>query len=161
MIAAIVTLGLVFSASMAWAQNNSVNIEVESEEAQQRTEPQYEEPVPETRAETRREVVVPEERVRVEQVPPPNYIGVLTRSAFLGGILGGLVGLGGYLISGRTWDPWNIAYFAGGGILVGTAVGLIEIVARDDRAQGSRASLEYLERDMPRTLDVRIFNLDF
>ncbi|MFU8802262.1 MAG: hypothetical protein ACNA8W_00495 [Bradymonadaceae bacterium] len=135
--------------------------EVEHERTEERIETEERaapaEPVPDTRVEADRREVREEVRVREGT---GNYMLVVTRSAFLGGVLGALVGGAGYLISGREWSLWNIAYFGAGGVLVGATVGLVEVMMREARRPAT-ASLEWMEREMPTTVQVPVLHLDF
>ena len=63
---------------------------------------------------------------------------ILTRSAALGAVLGGLVGGSVYVISQGGISPWTIAYFAAGGVLFGATVGAIDIFVRGSRNDRDR-----------------------
>ncbi|TXD35339.1 hypothetical protein FRC98_16115 [Lujinxingia vulgaris] len=103
-----------------------------------------------------------ERQTIITEPESPNYMGVLARNAFLGGITGGLVGTGVYLLSGREYTPWTIAYFAGGGILVGTAAGAVELVVREERNADALAARRYmLEHELPKTVRVPLLRIDF
>lgn len=117
---------------------------------------QREEVEVEVREEGEREVV------RERQRTPPHWTWIIGRNALAGGVTGGLIGLGIWLVTDRDWDPWFIAQFAGGGILVGTAIGVVELLVRSEPYAAEKpASLQWMERDMPETFEVRIFKVDF
>ncbi|TXD35027.1 hypothetical protein FRC96_11620 [Lujinxingia vulgaris] len=103
-----------------------------------------------------------EQKTIITEPESPNYMGVLARNAFLGGVTGGLVGTGVYLLSGREYSPWTIAYFAGGGILVGTAAGAVELIVREERNADALAARRYmLERELPKTVRVPLLRIQF
>ena len=81
---------------------------------------------------------------------PPGYMWIITRSALLGAALGALVGTSIYFLTGRQMPARNIIYIASGGVLVGTAVGAIEVVVRESRNYGT-AFLEGLSDRMQET----------
>ena len=67
-----------------------------------------------------------------------NYMLTITRSAFLGALLGAMIGASFYLISQFEISPWTIAYFTAGGVFVGATVGLVEISVRESRINRDR-----------------------
>ncbi len=81
---------------------------------------------------------------------PPGFMWIITRSALLGAALGALVGTSIYFLTGRQMPARNIIYIASGGVLVGTAVGAIEVVVRESSNYGS-AFLEGLPEHMQET----------
>ena len=99
----------------------------------------------------------------------PHWMWLVARNAVWGGMLGGLIGFGAYLVTGLQWDPWIIAHFAGGGILVGAATGVIEAAfwsGDDDDTRASvsgdaPASVHWVTQDMPQTWSVGLFNVEF
>jgi hypothetical protein len=93
-------------------------------------------------------------------VGPRSTVGLVTSYAISGAALGALIGLGGYIISGFDWSPWNIAYFGAGGAVVGAAVGAaVAITTGADRPMAN--SVEWMKRDMPKTVQLRLFNVGF
>lgn len=68
----------------------------------------------------------------------PEYMLTITRGAFFGAILGGLVGGSIYMLSGRQLTPWVIGYSAAGGVFFGTLVGTLEVATRESRARPAR-----------------------
>ena len=96
--------------------------------------------------------------------PEPHWMWLVARNAVWGGMLGGLIGFGTYLVTGLQMDPWIIAHFAGGGILVGAATGLIEAAFwTDPEAQDvdRPASVDWVQRDMPRTYQLNLLNIEY
>lgn len=91
---------------------------------------------------------------------PRTTAGIITSYALSGAALGALVGLGGYVISGFDWSPWNIAYFGAGGAVVGGIVGgVVAFTGLADRPLAN--SVEYLQRDVPKAVQLPVFNLSF
>lgn len=64
-----------------------------------------------------------------------NYMVTITRSAFMGALLGAMVGGSFYLISRFDISPWTIAYFTAGGVFFGATMGLVEISIRESRIE--------------------------
>ena len=81
---------------------------------------------------TRREVI------HTDTTPPRSYMGTIAGSAFLGGVTGVLIGGAIYYLGNQT-HPYNIAYWAAGGVLVGTGVGLTQIMIQEGRASQATA----------------------
>ncbi len=63
----------------------------------------------------------------------PNWAAIIGQNALWGGITGGLIGLGAWLVTGMDFSPWVIAQFAGGGLLVGATIGVISLAVHSDR----------------------------
>ena len=98
----------------------------------------------------------------VERPQPPTWTGVLARNTVAGGITGGLIGLGIWLLTDMGLSPWTVAQFAGGGILIGAAVGVVEVITRPDRyALGPPSSTVWVKQDAPRALMMPFLRLDF
>lgn len=108
-------------------------------------------------ADTSQEVVT----VRNDEVDRPHWLSVVGRNALWGGLTGGLIGLGAWLVTDRSWSPWTIAQFAGGGILVGAVVGGMELIVRGSDYAARPNSLIWMERDMPKTYELPIIQIDF
>ena len=91
-----------------------------------------------------------------------HWMWVVGRNAVWGGMLGGLIGVGVYLVTGMEYSPWIISQFAGGGILVGAATGLIEAAFWSNGFVSQKsASVDWIYSDAPRTYDVRVVDVDF
>ena len=60
--------------------------------------------------------------VRADVSPPHSYMGTIAGGAFLGAAAGALIGGAIYFLGDQN-HPVNIAYWAAGGVLVGTGVG--------------------------------------
>ncbi len=94
--------------------------------------------------------------------PGEHWMWVVGRNAVWGGMLGGLIGVGVYLVTGMEYSPWIISQFAGGGILVGAATGLIEAAFWSNGFVSQKsASVDWIYSDAPRTYDVRVVDVDF
>lgn len=96
--------------------------------------------------------------------PRPHWMFVVGRNAVWGGMIGGLVGVGAYLVTGMEPSPWIISRFAGGGILIGAASGLIEaFLWSNGFLAGTPASVDWFARThgVPGTHDVRLLNVKF
>lgn len=89
----------------------------------------------------------------------------ITRSAFWGGVTGALVGVGLFLIGGDRFDDGVIiAQLAGGGILVGAGLGVIAVLSNGGGANSNLdhpSSVQWIERDMPRTYELNIIRLEY
>src|SRR5262245_30699158 len=77
--------------------------------------------------------VAPQKTVVTED-RPHNYMATIAGSALLGGVAGVLIGGAIYLLDDQQ-HPYRIAYWAGGGILVGTGIGVINVIADESRAE--------------------------
>ncbi len=87
---------------------------------------------------------------------------VIGRNALAGGVTGALIGVGFFLLTSRNTSPWLIAQFAGGGILVGTTIGLVELLVTSDRmALQPPDSTRFLLREMPEVRPVGGLELRF
>jgi hypothetical protein len=76
--------------------------------------------------------------VHADVSPPHSYMGTIAGSALLGGLTGALVGGAIYFLGDQT-HAYNIGYWAAGGVLVGTGVGLAQIMVQEDRASRATA----------------------
>lgn len=89
----------------------------------------------------------------------------ITRSAFWGGVTGALIGVGLFLVGGDRFDDGVIiAQLAGGGILVGAGLGLIAVLTDSgDSTQSMEhpSSVQWIERDLPRTYEFNIIDLEY
>lgn len=92
----------------------------------------------------------------------PHWMWIIGRNAVWGGMLGGLIGVGAYLVTGLDLSPWIIPQFAGGGILLGAASGVVEAAFWSDSYAGERSNaLRWSEREMPTTYDILLLRVDF
>jgi hypothetical protein len=70
--------------------------------------------------------------VHADIAPTHSYMGTIAGSAFMGGAAGALIGGAIYFLGSQT-HPYNIAYWAAGGVLVGTGVGIAQIMVQESR----------------------------
>ncbi|HZL19616.1 MAG TPA: hypothetical protein VFG23_17915 [Polyangia bacterium] len=84
---------------------------------------------------------VPSRRTTVvhEDAPNRNYMSTIAVSAIMGAVLGALVG-GSIYYLGNQEHAARIGYWAAGGVILGTAVGLTQIVVQENRADVAVAS---------------------
>ena len=73
-------------------------------------------------------------RTVVTEDRPHNYMGTIAFSALMGGLLGALVGGAVYYLDNQD-HAYNIAYWAAGGVLLGTGVGIVNVAADESRAE--------------------------
>jgi hypothetical protein len=69
-----------------------------------------------------------------------NYMSTIALSALMGGVAGVLVGGAIYYLSDNQTHGRRIAYWAAGGVLVGTAVGFTQIAVEESRLDRSTAT---------------------
>jgi hypothetical protein len=71
---------------------------------------------------------------------PRNYMSTIAVSALMGGLAGGLVGGAIYYLGDQN-HAVNIAYWAAGGVLVGTGVGITQVVVQESRVSNAVSRL--------------------
>lgn len=76
--------------------------------------------------------------VHTDVTPTHSYMGTIFGSAFMGGAAGALIGGAIYFLGNQT-HPYNIAYWAAGGVLVGTGVGIAQIMVQESRVSQATA----------------------
>jgi hypothetical protein len=94
----------------------------------------------------------------VHEDTPHNYMSTIAVSAIMGAVLGALVG-GAIYYLGSQDHAARIGYWAAGGVLVGTAVGLTQVVVQENRADAAVASR--LPTDPAPTYRLALLNLSF
>jgi hypothetical protein len=80
-------------------------------------------------------------------------------SALMGGLAGGLIGGAIYYLSDDQTHPVRIAYWAAGGVLVGTGVGIAQIMVQESRVD--RATASRLPTDPAPTFRLALFQQRF
>jgi len=86
-----------------------------------------------------------------------NYMGTVALSALMGGVAGALVGGAIYFIDGGQ-PARNVAYWAAGGVLVGTGVGIAQIFVEENRAD---RAVSLLPRDPVPTYRLALYQSRF
>jgi hypothetical protein len=135
-------LGLVMGAApMAFADNVIVGTQP-SAPAQAAPAPSSPAPVvvTPTQSAPAQPVVVdsPSRHTVTEVAPTHSYMGTIVGSAFAGGAGGALIGAAIYFLGSQT-HPYNIAYWAAGGVLVGTGVGIAQVMVQESRVDRATA----------------------
>jgi hypothetical protein len=100
----------------------------------------------------------PPHKTVVTEDKPHNYMATIAVSALMGGVAGALIG-GAIYYLGDQDHPQNIGYWAAGGVLVGTGVGLINVMADESRSE--RAVSTRFEKDPVPTYRVSLFKATF
>ena len=91
------------------------------------------------------QVPVQPQRTYVTEDRPHNYMSTIAVSALMGAVAGALIGGAVYFLDTPRSHPEHVGYWAAGGVLVGTGVGLINILTDESRAD--RAAGAQLQRD--------------
>lgn len=98
--------------------------------------------------------------VHTDVKPSGNYMGTIAVSALMGGLVGALVGGSIYFLDDDRDNPENIAYWAAGGVLLGTGVGVVQIMVQEGRASNATA-LRKLPSDPAPTMRLALFRATF
>jgi len=96
--------------------------------------------------------------VNVDAQQPHNYMTTIFVSALMGGLAGGLIG-GAIYYLGDQDHAVNIAYWAAGGVLVGTGVGVAQLMVQESRVSNATASR--FPSDPAPTLRLALVNMKF
>jgi hypothetical protein len=104
-------------------------------------------------------VVAPTQRTVVTEDRPHNYMATIAVSALMGAVAGALIGGAIYYLDTPREHPERVGYWAAGGVLVGTGIGLINIMVDESRAE--RAVSMHLPTDPAPTYRVRMFQARF
>lgn len=95
----------------------------------------------------------------VTETRPTNYMATIAVSAFMGAVAGALIGGAIYYLDDQN-NPENIAYWAAGGVLVGTGIGVVNVLVQESRADAAVASRR-LPSDPAPTVRVALFQTRF
>jgi len=90
---------------------------------------------------------------------PHNVMGTIALSALMGGVAGLLVGGAIYYLGDHQAHAARIGYWAAGGVLLGTGVGIVQVVADESRADQAVSSA--WSPDPARTYRVALFTTHF
>jgi hypothetical protein len=104
-------------------------------------------------------VAVTPQRTVVTEDKPHNYVATVFVSALLGGLAGALIGGAIYYIDTPREHPANIGYWAAGGVLLGTGIGIINVVVDESRSE--RAVSTRLPTDPVPTFRFALLNKSF
>ena len=104
-------------------------------------------------------VVAPTQRTVVTEDRPHNYMATIAGSAFLGAVAGALIGGAIYFLDTPRDHAERVGYWAAGGVLVGTGIGIINVVADESRAD--RAVANRLPSDPVPTYRVSLLQTHF
>ncbi|MDB4981981.1 MAG: hypothetical protein JWM82_2733 [Myxococcales bacterium] len=88
-----------------------------------------------------------------------NYMTTIAVSALMGGLAGALVGGSIYYLSDNQTHAARIGYWAAGGVLVGGAVGLTQVIVQEGRVD--RATASNLPTDPAPTFRLALVNGHF
>lgn len=101
----------------------------------------------------------PRKVVHTEVQSNHNYMSTIAVSALMGGVAGGLVSGAVYYL-GDQQHAANIAYWAAGGVLVGTGVGLVQLMVQEGRVSEATA-LRKLPSDPAPTFRLALYRTQF
>ena len=97
--------------------------------------------------------------VNADVQPNHNYMSTIAVSALMGGVAGGLIGGAIYFLGDQNHAE-NIAYWAAGGVLVGTGVGVVQLAVQESRVSEATA-LRKLPTDPAPTFRLALFKTHF
>lgn len=101
----------------------------------------------------------PTKVVHAEVEGPHNYMTTIAVSALMGAVAGALVGGAVYYLGDRN-NGRNIAYWAAGGVLVGTGVGVAQILVQENQVNRA-TSLNKLPTDPAPTFRLALLRTTF
>ncbi len=102
---------------------------------------------------------VHETRATVVEHEQHNYMTTIAVSALMGGLAGALVGGSIYYLSDHQNHAARIGYWAAGGVLVGGAVGVTQVIVQEGRVD--RATASNLPTDPAPTFRLALVNAAF
>jgi hypothetical protein len=101
----------------------------------------------------------PARHTTVVEHEPHNYMSTITVSALMGAVAGVLVGGAIYYLSDDQHHADRILYWGAGGVLVGTTVGIVQVVSEESRLD--RATALRLPPDPAPTYRLALYRLSF
>ena len=104
-------------------------------------------------------VYAPTRKTVVTEDRPHNYMTTIAVSAIMGAVAGALIGGAIYVLDTPRDNPQRIGYWAAGGVIVGTGIGIINVMADESRSE--RAVSQNLPRDPVPTYRVSLLQTRF
>ena len=104
-------------------------------------------------------VYAPPRKTVVTEDHPHNYMSTIAVSAIMGAVAGALIGGAIYVLDTPRDNPQRIGYWAAGGVIVGTGIGIINVMADESRSE--RAVSQNLPRDPVPTYRVSLLQTRF
>ena len=104
-------------------------------------------------------VYAPTRKTVVTEDHPHNYMATIAVSAIMGAVAGALIGGAIYVLDTPRDNPQRIGYWAAGGVIVGTGIGLINVMADESRSE--RAVSQNLPHDPVPTYRVSLLQTRF
>jgi hypothetical protein len=104
-------------------------------------------------------IVEPRHSTTVVEHQPRNYMSTIAVSALMGGVAGVLVGGAIYYLGDNQTHAGRILYWGAGGVLLGTGVGVVQIVSEESRLD--RATVTRLPADPAPTYRLALCRLRF
>jgi hypothetical protein len=102
-------------------------------------------------------VETPARHTTVIEHEPHNYMSTIALSALMGGVAGVLVGGAIYYLADNRQHSTRILYWGAGGVLVGTAVGVVQVASEESRLDRAAA----LPTDPAPTYRLALYDLSF
>jgi hypothetical protein len=96
-------------------------------------------------------------RTVITETRPTNYMATIAVSAIMGAVAGALIGGAIYYLDDQN-NPQNIAFWAAGGVLFGTGVGLVNVAVQESRAD---AAVAHRTADPAPTFRLALFKTTF
>lgn len=96
--------------------------------------------------------------VHAEVREPHNFMSTIAVSAIMGGVAGALVGGAIYYLGDRD-HAVNIGYWAAGGVLLGTGIGITQVMVQESRVSNATASR--FSSDPARTYRLALYRVHF
>jgi hypothetical protein len=85
-------------------------------------------------------VAMPPHKTVVTEDKPHNYMSTIAVSAIMGAVAGALIGGAIYVLDTPREHPERVGYWAAGGVIVGTGVGIINVMADESRSERAVSS---------------------
>lgn len=82
----------------------------------------------------------PPHKTVVTEDQPHNYMSTIAVSALMGAVAGALIGGAIYVLDTPRDHPERVGYWAAGGVIVGTGIGIINVMADESRSERAVSS---------------------